>query len=294
MLRRTVDQHIRIEVDAQDQSLRAVADPGQLESALLNIAINARDAMPKGGLLRFEARASSIAPPDVERDAAAMRSAGERFVRIAVSDTGSGMSEDVRERAFEPFFTTKPAGRGTGLGLSTVYGFVKQSRGSISIDSTQGVGSIIAMVLPCPRDSDASVEARDPVSIELPPGLTVLLVEDEAEVRAVMSTFLRTLGCVVHPVASAEQALAALDGGVSAELLLTDIALGVGMRGTALAREVQRRLPAMRVLLMSGFSSELLDADRDSPSTWELLPKPCTRDELAHAIARVVSRDGPG
>ena len=294
MLRRTVDQHIRIEVDVDDRSLRVVADPGQLESALLNIAINARDAMPKGGVLRFQARASSMAPPDVEREPAAGLPLDDGFVRITVSDTGSGMSEDIREKAFEPFFTTKPAGRGTGLGLSTVYGFVKQSRGSVSIESTPGIGSAIAMVLPCPRGSDASVDVRDPVSIDLAPGLTVLLVEDEAEVRAVMSTFLRTLGCVVHPVASAEQALVALDGGVRAELLLTDIALGPGMRGTALAQEVQRRLPAMRVLLMSGFSSELLDADRDSPSTWELLPKPCTRDELAHAIARVVSRDGPG
>ena len=292
MLRRTVDQHIRIDVDVDDPDLLVVADAGQLESALLNIAINARDAMPKGGVLRFEGRACAVAPPDMERDPAHGSSPDDRFVRIAVSDTGSGMSEDVRERAFEPFFTTKPAGRGTGLGLSTVYGFVKQSRGSISIESAQGVGTVIAMALPCPSGAGAAADPRQTAAIELPPGLQVLLVEDDGEVREVMATFLQTLGCVVHAVSSAEQALVALDEGVRAELLLTDIALGAGMRGTALASEVQQRRPEVQVLLMSGFSSELLDADRDSPSLWELLPKPCTRDELAQAIARVVSRSG--
>jgi PAS domain S-box-containing protein len=292
MLRRTVDQHIRIEVDAGDRDLRVVADPGQLESALLNIAINARDAMPTGGVLRFEARASAIAPLDVERGVLWPGAPDGGFVRIAVSDTGSGMSEEVRERAFEPFFTTKAAGRGTGLGLSTVYGFVKQSRGSIAIESAQGIGTSVAMVLPCPSGPDASTAARDNAGAEVPAGLRVLLVEDDAEVRAVMSKFLEALGCGVHAVSSAEHALVWLDGGSGVELLLTDIALGTGMRGTALAREVQQRHPAMRVLLMSGFSAELIEADRDSPSSWELLPKPCTRDELANAIARVVASGG--
>ncbi len=294
MLRRTVDQHIRILVDADEADLRVVVDPGQLESALLNIAINARDAMPRGGVLRFEARASATAPRDADDDPADAADAAAPdgcWVRITVSDTGSGMSEDIRERAFEPFFTTKPAGRGTGLGLSTVYGFVKQSRGSIDIESTPGLGTAISMVLPGPRDPDESAEARTGAAAELPVGLSVLLVEDDAEVRAVMARFLEALGCEAHAVASAELALAALDEGRRAALLLTDIALGTGMRGTTLAREVQKRLPDMRILLMSGFSTELLEADRDSPSAWELLPKPCTRDELAHAIARVMARD---
>ena len=294
MLRRTVDQHIRIEVDAGDRDLWVVADPGQLESALLNIAINARDAMPQGGVLRFEARPDAIAPHEVELDAHEAGSTDERFVRIAVSDTGSGMSEEVRERAFEPFFTTKAAGRGTGLGLSTVYGFVKQSRGSVAIESTEGVGTRIAMVLPGPGGVDAPAGARDRAGAEVPAGLRVLLVEDDPEVRAVMSKFLATLGCVAHALPSAEQALVALDGGGPFDLLLTDIALGAGMRGTALAREAQRRRPAMHVLLMSGFSAELIEADRDSPSTWELLPKPCTREELAHAIARVMAGPAQG
>ncbi len=291
MLRRTVDQHIRIEVEAEDASLTVVADPGQLESALLNIAINARDAMPDGGVLRFEASASAVSPLMIDDGVAAGSStADEQFVRIAVSDTGAGMSEAVRERAFEPFFTTKAAGRGTGLGLSTVYGFIRQSRGSISIDSVPGAGTTISMVLPCPRGGGELAEARGAASANVPKGLSVLMVEDDGEVRAVMHKFLETLGCVVHAVPSAEQALQWLEQGAGADLLLTDIALGAGMRGTALASEVQRRLPAMKILLMSGFSAELLEADRDSPSTWELLPKPCSRDELAHAIARVLAR----
>jgi PAS domain S-box-containing protein len=291
MLRRTVDQHIRIEVTVQESDLVVVADPGQLESALLNIAINARDAMPQGGMLRFEAHAITAAPVDAVGEHAESPLPQERFVRFIVSDTGTGMSEAVRERAFEPFFTTKPAGRGTGLGLSTVYGFVRQSRGSIAIESAPGAGTRIAMALPCPRGHDAPAESRQHAAVAIAHGLTVLLVEDDAEVRAVMRKFLEAFGCVVHAVSSAEQALAALDQGVEATLLLTDIALGAGMRGTTLAREVQRRVPAMHILLMSGFSAELLDADRDSPSEWELLPKPCTRDELAHAIVRVMSRE---
>jgi CheY-like chemotaxis protein len=294
MLRRTVDQHIRIEVDAQDPDLTVLADPGQLESALLNIAINARDAMPEGGVLRFHAAAITGPPREAAGDPAGDTPHEERFVLIAVSDTGSGMSEAVREKAFEPFFTTKPAGRGTGLGLSTVYGFVRQSKGSIDIESTQGAGTRIVMVLPSPPGTGASAEPRDRAAAEIPRGLKVLLVEDDAEVRAVMLRFLQGFGCVVQSVASAEQALAALEQDLVVELLLTDIALGVGMRGTDLASEVQRRFPAMRILLMSGFSAELLDADRDSPSTWELLPKPCTRDELAHAIARATSSAANG
>ncbi len=294
MLRRTVDQHILIQVEPCDPGLQVLADPGQLESALLNIAINARDAMPGGGVMRFQAQACVPEASEAVGEGQAGASRPDGFVKIAVSDTGSGMSDEVRERAFEPFYTTKAAGRGTGLGLSTVYGFVKQSRGSISIESAAGAGTVIAMVLPCAPASSASSEARSSAVVELPPGLRVLLVEDDGGVRDVMATFLEGLGCEVRAVCSAEDALAALEQGARPDLLLTDIALGAGMRGTALAALVHQSLPATRILLMSGFSAELIDADRSSPSEWELLPKPCTRDELAHAILRVMSRTEPG
>jgi PAS domain S-box-containing protein len=291
MLRRTVDQHVRIEVATVADSLTVLADPVQLESALLNIAINARDAMPAGGLLRFEAHVDARSPADlqsVDNDPVALDAPADGYVCIAVADNGSGMSEEVRERAFEPFFTTKAAGRGTGLGLSTVYGFVKQSRGIIEIASVPGKGTRISLLLPRPSIA-AEPPPRETGLPAIAAGLRVLLVEDDDEVRDLMRRFLKTLGCLVQAAPSAEKALAMIDAGAAPDLLLTDIALGAGMRGTALAAEVQRRLPGARILLMSGFSAELLEADRDSPSTWELLPKPCTRQELGQAIARVMA-----
>ena len=265
-----------------------LADPGQLESALLNIAINARDAMPDGGTLRFRGAPSNLLPPEVRRSLDDPSAADEGFVAIAVSDSGVGMSDEVKERAFEPFFTTKAAGRGTGLGLSTVYGFVKQSRGAIAIDSAPGAGTTITLYLPQPWQRDAAGAAEPDADGTVPAGLHVLLVEDDADVRSVVLGFLQTLGCRVTAASSAEEAVLSLGPEAGFDLLLTDIALGPGMRGTQLAQEAQERLPRLAVLLMSGFSSELLDADRDSPAAWELLRKPYTRSELARAIAKVI------
>ncbi|MBS0446766.1 MAG: PAS domain S-box protein [Proteobacteria bacterium] len=285
MLRRTLDQRVRIEVDVAPATPPVLADAGQLESALLNIAINARDAMPDGGRLRFHAEVCrSLDAVREELDDA--EAAPEGYVAIAIADNGSGMTDEVKERAFEPFFTTKGAGRGTGLGLSTVYGFAKQSRGAIAIDTTPGAGTVITLYLPCAQglpETDADAAGQD-----VPPGLRVLLVEDDAEVRAVVRTFLDALGCAVTAAASAEQALLAIEPQAPYDVLLSDIALGAGMRGTQLAHEARRRLPHLAIVLMSGYSSELLEADRDSPSDWELLRKPYSREELAGAIARVI------
>ncbi len=292
MLRRTLDQRIRIDVEVAPACPSVLADPGQLESALLNIAINARDAMPEGGTLRFRADPCGALPAEIRNEPDAPRAAaglGEGFVAISIADTGAGMPDEVKERAFEPFFTTKEAGRGTGLGLSTVYGFVKQSHGAVIIESVPGAGTMLTLFIPRHRAVSAALHEAASASDAVPMGLNVLLVEDEAEVRAVAQHFLGALGCKVSVAASAEQALLALGPDASFDLLLTDIALGAGMRGTQLAALAQQRFPAMAVLLMSGFSAELLDADRDSPPTWELLPKPYSRDELGRAIARVVA-----
>jgi PAS domain S-box-containing protein len=294
MLRRTLDQRIVIEVEAPPSCPPILADPGQLESALLNIAINARDAMPLGGQLRFRGEAVMALPLAVRRELDDPSAPDEGFVAIAVSDTGTGMPEDVKERAFEPFFTTKEAGRGTGLGLSTVYGFVKQSKGAISIDSAPGAGTTITLYIPRPWRTDATAAEEAGADHPLREGLKVLLVEDDAEVRNVVRTFLVQLGCEVTPASSAEHALVTLASGAGFDLLLTDIALGPGKRGTELAREAQQRHPQLAILLMSGFSAELLEADRDSPASWELLRKPYTRAELARAIARVTSGSPEG
>ena len=289
MLRRTLDQRIDIDVEIAEDCPTVLADPGQLESALLNIAINARDAMPDGGALRFSASLAGSLPADVRHEIDDVSARDERFVCITISDTGSGMPEEVKERAFEPFFTTKQAGRGTGLGLSTVYGFVKQSRGAVAIDSAPGAGTAISLYLPRPWDVNVAADETAGATDAVPPGLKVLMVEDDAEVRSVARQFLDTLGCEVTACASAEQALLLLTPGARFELLLTDIALGPGMRGTELGRLAQERLPRLSILLMSGFSAELLDADRDSPPSWELLPKPYSRSELAQAIARALA-----
>lgn len=289
LLRRTLDQRIRISVEVEPGCPPVLADPGQLEAALLNIAINARDAMLDGGHLGFRAAAADL--PVL--GARLREELGEgRFICISVADTGTGMPESVKERAFEPFFTTKQVGRGTGLGLSAVYGFVKQSRGAVALDSAPGQGTTIRLYLPVPGAAQVAAPDEEVQSHGVPVGLRVLLVEDDAEVREVAQHFLTHLGCSFRICANAEEALPLLTPEADVELLISDIALGPGMRGTELARVAQQRLPGLAVLLMSGFSAELLDADRESPADWELLPKPYSRSQLAQAIAAVLARRG--
>ncbi|WP_213953931.1 ATP-binding protein [Variovorax sp. dw_954] len=281
MLTRTLDQRIAITLDAQQ--VLCMADPVQLESALLNVAINARDAMPHGGTIAFACAPAATLPAELRADPSP---AAEGYVAIAITDTGTGMPESIMERAFEPFFTTKEAGRGTGLGLSTVYGFARQSHGGITLRSVPGAGTTVTLYLP-------RVEKRtslDPNSDAAPPrrvpsGLHVLLVEDDAEVRKVVEAFLAAMACEVVVCADAEEALRALDENTPFDLLLTDIVLGHGMRGTELAEVARAQRPGLPVLLMSGYSSDLLG----EPYKWDLLRKPYTRAELERAMARLLN-----
>jgi CheY-like chemotaxis protein len=279
MLRRTLDQRIGITLHAH--SLLCLADPVQLESALLNIAINARDAMPQGGTIVIDCRPAEALPPEagVERAGAA----ADGYVAIAISDSGQGMPDAVKERAFEPFFTTKEAGRGTGLGLSTAYGFVRQSHGAMTLRSAPGAGTTVTLYLPrvvehtrLDNDGDAQAPRR------VRPGLRVLLVEDDVEVRKVVQAFLAAMACEAIVCGDAEEALQAIDAGSPCDLLLTDIVLGPGMRGTELADHARMRVPGLPVLLMSGYSSDLLE---DEPLGRALLRKPYTRAELERAMA---------
>ncbi len=287
MLLRTFDQRIRIEVDAAPGVPCVLADPVQLESALLNIALNARDAMPDGGTLRFHLETCDALPVTL-RGEHPTTSRGS-YVAIALSDTGTGMAESVKERAFEPFFTTKEAGRGTGLGLSTVYGFVHQSRGAITIDSSPGHGTTVTIYLPAMRAALAAA-SEDEVVQSLPAGLRVMLVEDDAEVRKVVQAFLESLHCEVVAAATARQALAIMSAQQQPfGLLLSDIALGAGMRGTRLAAEVQQRFPGLAVLLMSGFPVNPAPEHDGDPLRWEVLRKPYSKAELARAMARALA-----
>ena len=301
MLRRTLDERIEICVELGEPPPYVYADPGQLEASLLNIAINARDAMPKGGRLTFATQTGGGLPRSARTELDEPFGVGaDELVAISVADTGSGMSDEVQERAFEPFFTTKEAGRGTGLGLSTVYGFVKQSKGAISIDSSLGRGSTVTLYIPQATAAMPRREIEATASDEVSPGLRVLLVEDDPEVRSVVHRYLDALHCVTATASNAAEALQRLDEGATFDLLLSDIALGPGKRGTELAADVQQRLPALAVLLMSGYSAELLEADRDAPPSWELLRKPYSRQELGSAMAKVMSTritasgSGPG
>jgi PAS domain S-box-containing protein len=283
LLRRTLDARIHIEVAIEPETPACRADPGQLESALVNIAINARDAMPDGGTLSFRARRCDEAPVAVDREA--WRGGG---VALSVADTGTGMSEAVLARAFEPFFTTKEAGRGTGLGLATVYGFAHQSRGGVALDSRPGQGTTVTLYLPS-ADEPVSTVAAAPErgAVALPTGLSVLLVEDEPEVLRVVQTFLTGWGCQVLACSRAEAALEALrPGGTPFDLLLSDVVLGPGVRGTDIAERARALRPGLSVLLMSGYAPDAA-APADG-GAWPLLRKPFTREQLAQAIAALL------
>jgi PAS domain S-box-containing protein len=284
MLRRTLDQRIQIEDEAAPDCPPVLADAGQLESALLNIAINARDAMPEGGRLRFRAWRCEQLPPGL---AAELAPDSLPLLAIAVSDSGQGMPEAVRKRAFEPFFTTKEAGRGTGLGLSTVYGFVKQSHGAISIDSQPGQGSTVTLYFPAAPAAELEPgRGLGRTETAPPPGLRVLLVEDEAEVRQVLLNFLRAWDSEVRACDSAEAALAALaEPGADYDLVLSDVMLGSGMRGTELAARLRRQHPGTALLLMSGYAADLLALEQPALQDVPLLRKPFSREGLAAAIA---------
>jgi CheY-like chemotaxis protein len=278
LLRRTLDARIRIEVEVAPDCPPCLADPGQLESALLNIAINARDAMPEGGLLRFAA--ARCGTPPAQADAAAWARGG---VALAVHDSGVGMSDAVLARAFEPFFTTKEAGRGTGLGLATVYGFVHQSQGTVDLDSRVGEGTVVTLNLPSPAAPSASAGSAEAAASAVPNGLSVLLVEDEPEVLHVVQIFLAQWQCRVLACANAEAALAAVaDAGAHFDLLISDVMLGPGLRGDQLAERMRELRPAMPVLLMSGYAGEMPAPPQP------LLRKPFTREQLAEAVLRLI------
>ena len=301
ILQRTVDRRIAIEVSSAEPSYLVAVDAGQLESALLNIAINARDAMPAGGRLHMHVGGCDALPAGVGREAGATDAPAAGYVAIGITDEGEGMSAEVKARVFEPFFTTKDAGRGTGLGLSVVYGFVTQSQGAIGIESVPGAGTTVTLYLPRALEPQATEAGTPPADAgaatgragagaTLREGLRVLLVEDDAEVRQIAAGYLQGLGCAVQTAASGEEAWTLLEGDGTFDALLTDIALGTGMRGTRLAMEAGRRHPALAILAMSGYAHELLEGDRAMLERYDMLPKPFDRAALAAALQLALAR----
>ncbi|AKJ02951.1 PAS domain S-box-containing protein [Archangium gephyra] len=284
LLRRALGEGIEIETVIAGGLWNTLADPNQLENVILNLAINARDAMDGEGRLTIEAGNAmlddhyALLHQDVE--------AGQ-YVLLAISDTGSGMSPEVLERAFEPFFTTKPEGRGTGLGLSMVYGFVKQTGGHIKIYSEVGHGTTIKIYLP--RSLQAEVVATEPVTGPIEGGTeTILVVEDDPEVRATVVELLTELGYRVLKAADGQSALAVIQSGMPVDLLFTDVVMPGPVRSPDLARQAKALLPDLEVLFTSGYTENaIVHGGRLDPGV-SLLSKPYRREDLARKLRHLL------
>ncbi len=250
MLGRLIGEDIQVRLNLAADLGRVKADPGQIEQVLLNLAVNAGDAMPKGGTLTIDTRNSSLDESYLGSGVAVNPGS---YVLLSVSDTGIGMDQATQSHLFEPFFTTKERGKGTGLGLATVYGIVKQSGGYIDVASEPGQGTTFNIHLPR-VDSDLSVESVRAVRSAMHTGLeTILLVEDEDAVRRLASRALQTAGYTVLEAGNATEALATLESSADGiSLLLTDVVMP-GMGGPELAERARARLPRLRVLFMSGY-----------------------------------------
>jgi len=285
LLRRSLGEAVEPRIVVAGSAHMAVVDAAQLQNALLNLAINARDAMPRGGQLTIE-----ITHVRLDADYAQMYPdiRTGRYVLITVTDTGSGMSEEVRRRAFEPFFTTKQAGAGTGLGLSMVYGFVKQSGGHIQIYSEVGHGTSIRVFLPFVESAQTKrPRSTEPHPVELQQGTeTILIVEDDPRLRRVLSRRLRSLGYEVLEADSGAAAMAQLSTWPEVAMIFTDMVMPGGMSGYELARAALAEKPGLKVLFTSGYAEPAIARLGLTAGAW--LKKPYTADELAAKIHAVL------
>jgi signal transduction histidine kinase len=293
LLTRTLGETIQIRTRLPADLWRACIDPNQLENAVINLAVNARDAMPEGGVLTIEAE--NVELDDGLVDALAGILAGS-YVLIAVTDTGTGMSKEVADRVFEPFFTTKPEGAGTGLGLSMVFGFVKQSGGHIRIESEPGSGTAIKLYFPA-----AAADAPDPSETDdaspLPlarSGEAVLLVEDDPGLRKIATLQLARLGYAVVAAEDGVEALRLLLDAPRIDLLLTDIVLPRGMSGPMLARECQKHRPCLKVLFMSGYAKGSMPYTGTLAEGAHMLTKPFRKTDLAKKLRQLLDQNERG
>ncbi|MBL8629038.1 MAG: response regulator [Rhodospirillaceae bacterium] len=286
LLRRTLNENIDMEIIQADNLWSANIDPVQLENSLLNLVINARDAMPRGGKLTLETSNTDLD----ESYAKQADIAPGQYVMVALTDTGTGMPPDVLAKAFDPFFTTKEPGRGTGLGLSMVFGYVKQSGGHVRIYSEVGIGTTVKIFLPRSQDDSVSNPA-EAVAASIPKGSeTVLMVEDEDMVREFVAATLDDLGYKVKACGNAAEALAAIDAGFAPDILLTDVVLAGMMNGRQLAEAMTQRLPKIAVLYMSGYTEDaIVHQGRLDPGV-HLISKPFRRQQLAEKLRRVVEQ----
>jgi len=286
LLRRTLGEAVQIELMVAGGLWNTLIDVAQLENAVLNLAINARDAMNGVGKLTIEASNAFLDEPYARMNADAV--AGQ-YVLLAVSDTGSGMTPEVVAQAFEPFFSTKPEGKGSGLGLSMVYGFVKQSGGHVKIYSEPGHGTTVKLYLP------RSHEAED---VRLPPDSTpavggketILVAEDDEGVCATVVETLSELGYQVLKAHDGESALAIIQSGIHIDLLFTDVVMPGALRSPDLARKARERLPAIAILFTSGYTQNAIVHAGRLDAGVELLAKPYSREDLARKVRQVLAK----
>ena len=260
-------------------------DPSHLSTALLNLALNARDAMPEGGKLVIE---TSNVVLDEDRAKADPEAKPGSYVLVSVSDSGSGIAPAIRDKVFEPFFTTKQVGKGTGLGLSMVYGFAKQSGGHVTISSEEGHGTTIGVYLPRTGDDGVRSDELVPDVPARSGNETIMVVEDDELVRRSVITQLQSLGYATIAAGNGAEALALVDKGTQFDLLFTDIIMPGGMSGSQLGSEVTRRRPAVRILYTSGYSEGgIVHEGRLDPGI-TLLRKPYRKRDLANKIREVL------
>jgi PAS domain S-box-containing protein len=284
LVRRALSSTIDLRLDLATDLWFCRADPNQLESALLNLAINARDAMPDGGRVYITTRNASF---DVDAAEELGEIAPGRYTTVTVSDTGAGMPDDILARVFEPFFTTKEVGKGSGLGLSQVYGFARQSGGHISIESTLGEGTAVCLYLPWTErlGAPASEEApKTPSTVKAT--RTILIVEDNDELRELATQLVEALGYSTCSASTGAEALSILAKNSKIGILFTDVLMPGGMNGFELAAETRRSRPEIAILLTSGFPGNLLAVAQQN-GDFEMIAKPFTQADLAAALEKV-------
>ena len=287
---RTVGPAIQVEVVGAMGLWPAMVDPNQLENAVLNLCINARDAMPEGGQLIIQTLNLELD----EEAAAPLELAPGPYVRLSVQDTGTGMSAEVMERVFEPFFTTKPIGQGTGLGLSMIYGFMRQSGGQVRMASRLGHGTTMQLLLPrlAGAEDAATADSAEPPALDPYARGEVLLVEDEAPVRALIAEALAEVGCRVTAVADGHAALEYLRGDAPIDLLLTDVGLPGGLNGRQVADAGRQLRPGLRVLFITGYAANAAVGAGQLDAGMEVMTKPFQAAELARRVQAILAPRG--
>jgi CheY-like chemotaxis protein len=287
LMRQVIGEQIEVVTMLSPVLAPAQIDPAQLETALLNLVINSRDAMTGGGRITIETRNVTL---DRQYAASNPEVTSGSYVMVAVSDWGAGMTPAVLARAFDPFFTTKEVGKGSGLGLSQVYGFAKTAGGHVKIDSELGVGTTVKLYLPKSSDRPIMPEAgTESASLRPASGHeTILVVEDDEDVLAVAAESLRELGYQVVTAINAAQALEILRGNQPVELLFSDVIMPGSMNGAQLAVEARRIRPELKVLLTSGYTAAALSFEHGLPDNLNVVSKPYRREELARKLRLVI------